>query len=166
VDLQPRAGIDRHEAIRWTAMELQLARSHRDPAYFHGYLMVPLLREGDEVSVEPISWERVRVGDIVTYRDADKFPTRRVMKIKADERLFVIMADNVRPRRSWLVSFDHVIGRVQGRRRDNSWTTARDWQWRLQRARVLARYRIAASWLGGIVRGVRRLVRHLDRASA
>jgi hypothetical protein len=147
-------------------MELQLGQSHRDPAYFHGYLMLPVLREGDEVEVEPIAWDRVRVGDVVTYRDADKFPTRRVMEIKADERLFVIMADAVRPRRLWLVGFDDVIGRVQRRRRDDRWTTVHDWKWRLQRARVLTRYRLASSSLAGIIRRVRRVPRHPGPAGA
>lgn len=147
-------------------MELQLAQSHRDPAYFHGYLMVPVLREGDEVEVEPISWDQVRVGDVVTYRDADKFPTRRVMEIKSDERLFVIMADNVRPRRRWLVSFDDVIGRVQRRRRNDKWTTTRAWKWRLQRARVMSRFRLASSSAAAVVRRVRVATRRPRRASA
>ena len=30
-------------------MELQLARSRSEPAYFHGYLMLPILREGSSI---------------------------------------------------------------------------------------------------------------------
>ena len=147
---------DRHDDLRIAAMELQLQRSHREPAYFHGYLMLPLLREGDDVEVEPVSGEQVRVGDVVTYRDADKFPTRRVMEIRRDERAVVIMGDSIRPRRTWIVGFDDVIGRVVRRRRNGTWMTTSDWRWRGQRARVVLRYRIAASPVGDAVRQLRR----------
>ena len=139
-------------------MELQLADSRDQPAYFHGYLMVPVLREGDEVEVETISWRDVRPGDVVTYRDADKFPTRRVMEIRSDERVFVIMGDGVRPRRQWLVPFDDVVARVRRRRRDGRWSTTQHWTWRVQRARVLLRYRLASSRAAPLARGVRRSV--------
>ena len=133
-------------------MELQLADSRDQPAYFHGYLMVPVLREGDEVEVETISWRDVRVGDVVTYRDADKFPTRRVMEIRPDERVFVIRGDGVRPRRQWLIPFDDVVGRVRRRRRNGRWITTHHWTWQVQRARVLLRYRLASSSSAGVVR--------------
>jgi hypothetical protein len=146
----------RHDELRIAAMELQLRRSHLEPAYFHGYLMLPLLREGDEVEVEPVSGEEVRVGDVVTYRDADKFPTRRVMEIRRDARAVVIMGDSIRPRRTWRVDFDDVLGRVVRRRRNGSWMTTSDWRWRAQRARVVLRYQIAASPAGDAVRLLRR----------
>jgi hypothetical protein len=145
---------DRHD-LRVTAMELQLRRSHVEPAYFHGYLMLPLLREGDEVEVEPVSWSDLRVGDVVTYRDATKFPTRRVMEIRSTERTFVIMGDSVRPRRTWAVPFDDVLARVVRRRRDGVWMTTRHWRWRAQRTKVLLRYRLPSTPVGTIVRGVR-----------
>jgi hypothetical protein len=138
-------------------MELQLARSHAEPAYFHGYLMLPLLREGDEVEVESISGRDARAGDVVTYRDGDKFPTRRVMEVRPGEHLVVVMGDSIRPRRLHIVSLDDVIGRVVRRRRDGSWMTTRDWRWRFQRAKVLARYRLAATPIGDLVRGWRRI---------
>jgi len=147
---------DRHDQLRIAAMELQLQRSRLEPAYFHGYLMLPLLREGDEVEVEPVSGEQVRVGDVVTYRDADKFPTRRVMEIRRDDRVLVIMGDSIRPRRTWLVGFDAVLGRVVRRRRTGTWMTTSDWQWRAQRARVVLRYQLAASPIGDAVRRLRR----------
>lgn len=146
----------RHDDVRIAAMELQLQRSHVEPAYFHGYLMLPLLREGDEVEVEPVSGEQVRVGDVVTYRDADKFPTRRVMEIRRDERTVVIMGDSIRPRRTWIVGFDDVLARVVRRRRNGSWMTTRDWRWRGQRLRVVLRYQLAASSIGDAVRRFRR----------
>jgi hypothetical protein len=145
----------RHDDVRIAAMELQLQRSHLEPAYFHGYLMLPLLREGDEVEVEPVSGEQVRVGDVVTYRDADKFPTRRVMEVRPHERAVVIMGDSIRPRRIWLVAFDDVLARVVRRRRNGTWMTTSHWRWRAQRARVVLRYQIAASPIGDAVRRFR-----------
>jgi hypothetical protein len=147
---------NRHDELRIAAMEQQLRRSHLEPAYFHGYLMLPHLREGDEVEVEPVTGGEVRVGDVVTYRDADRFPTRRVMEIRHDERVLVIMGDSVRPRRTWSVSFDDVIARVVRRRRDGTWMTTSDLRWRAQRSRVLTRYRVAATPIGAVVRRVRR----------
>jgi hypothetical protein len=137
-------------------MELQLADSRGQPAYFHGYLMVPVLREGDEVEVETISWRDVRSGDVVTYRDADKFPTRRVMEIRSDERVFVIMGDGVHPRRQCLIPFDDVVGRVRRRRRNGRWSTTQHWTWRAQRARVLLRYRLASTRAADLARSARR----------
>jgi hypothetical protein len=148
----------RDERLRIAAMELQLADSRDQPAYFHGYLMVPVLREGDEVEVETISWRDVRPGDVVTYRDADKFPTRRVMEIRSDERAFVIRGDGLRPRRQWLIPFDDVVGRVRRRRRNGRWVTTRHWTWRVQRARVLLRYRLASSRAAALARGARRSI--------
>jgi hypothetical protein len=147
---------DRLDELRIAAMELQLQRSHVVPAYFHGYLMLPLLTEGDEVEVELISGADIKVGDVVTYRDADRFPTRRVMEIRRGERIVVIMGDSIRPRRVWLVDVDDVIARLVRRRRDGTWMTTRHWRWRLQRSRRVWRYRVAASPVGAVVRRLRR----------
>src|SRR5688500_13634370 len=123
-------------------MELQPERSPVDPAYFPGYLMLPLLREGDEVVVEATAPEDLRVGDVVSYRAADQFPTRRIMAIHEHGRSLVIMGDSVRPRRTWLVPTDDVFGRVVRRRRDGTWMTTRHWRWRWQRHKVVLRYRL------------------------
>ena len=148
----------RRDRVRVAAMELQLARSTLEPAYFHGLLMLPLLREGDEVVVEAITWAQVRAGDIVTYRDRDLFPTRRVMKIDHRQRTFVVMGDSVRPRREWIVPFDDVIGRVVRRRRACRWSATSSLRWRYHRMRVLTRYRLAGSAGGDVVRRARRVL--------
>ena len=147
-------------------MEIQLARSRSEPAYFHGYLMLPLLREGDEVEVDPVAWGDVRPGDVVTYRDRDKFPTRRVVEIRHGSRVFVIMGDSIRPRRSWLVPFEDVIGRVARRRRNGRWMTTRHWRWRFQRAKVLVRHRLPATPPASVVRWYRRKRRAQGRRVA
>jgi hypothetical protein len=146
----------RRDAARLAAKQLQLERSAVKPAYFHGYLMLPLLREGDEVVVEPVIASDLSVGDVVTYRDADKFPTRRIMAIHEHGQLLVIMGDSVRPRRTWLVPADEVLGRVVRRGREGTWITSRDWRWRLQRHKVILRYRLGASAAGDVYRRARR----------
>jgi hypothetical protein len=142
-------------------MELQLARAARDYAYFHGLTMLPLLREGDEVEAEPITWREVRVGDIVTYRFEDKFPTRRVVAIDRDRREFVIMGDSIPGRREYLVPFDDVLARVVARRRDGAWLDRASFAWRRRTAFVLVRDHLRrAAWLAfprAIWRRLRRL---------
>jgi hypothetical protein len=145
----------RQNAARLTAMELQLERSGVDPAYFHGYLMLPLLCEGDEVVVEPVAPADLRVGDVVTYRDADRFPTRRIMAIHEYGHSLVVMGDSVRPRQTWLIPTDDVLGRVVRRGREGRWMSTRSWRWRWQRHKVVVRYRLGASSMGDRYRRVR-----------
>jgi hypothetical protein len=146
---------DRQDAARLAAMELQLERSDVEPACFHGYLMLPLLREGDEVVVEPVAPTDLRVGDVVTYRDSDRFPTRRIMAIHEFGRSLVIMGDSVRPRQTWLVPADDVLGRVVRRGREGRWISTRSWHWQWQRHKVVLRYRLGASSMGDRYRRVR-----------
>jgi len=45
--------------------------------------MLPFLREGDQMAVAPVAWEDIRVGDILTYRFLERYPTRRVTRFVA-----------------------------------------------------------------------------------
>lgn len=126
------------ERTRLIAKELQLAISspHRT-LYFHGESMRPLLIEGDEVVVEPVEWDRIRVGDIITYRYLDRFPTRRVIR-KSDTGLD-LWCDNW-PDRAFTASRGDVLGRAIARRRNGVWVTARDGEWARARRTALRRY--------------------------
>jgi hypothetical protein len=138
------------ESRRLAALEIQLAHSHRRLAYFHGLTMRPVLQEGDEVETEPVSWQAVRTGDVVTYRFEDKFPTRRVIVVDRERRRFVIMGDSIPGRREYLVPFDDVLARVVRRRRDGRWLDVSSMPWRLQALRVLLRDRLRRwTWLAG-----------------
>ena len=123
---------------RLIAQELQLAISslHRT-LYFHGESMRPLLIEADEVVVEPVEWDRIRVGDIITYRYLDRFPTRRV--IRKSETGLELWCDNW-PDRSFTAARGDVLGRAIARRRDGVWLTARDAEWTRARRTALRRY--------------------------
>ena len=143
-------------------MELQLGHSQTRPAYFHGLTMLPILREGDEVETEPVSGSQVRVGEVVTYRFDDKFPTRRVMDVDGQRRELLIMGDSLPDDHEYIVPFDDVLARLVRRRRGGRWLAVTDWRWRLHTLRVLARFRMRRSeWLRQarrVARGVRRRV--------
>lgn len=128
-----------HRAL--AVRELQLADSRKRPVYFHGLTMLPLLVEGDDVETVPVRGEDVRVGDVVTYRFDDKYPTRRVVVADRERRRLVIKGDSIEGDREDHVDFDDVLAKVTRRRRDGEWLTTSDWEWRVQTWRVLARDR-------------------------
>ena len=68
----------RDQAVRLIARELQLELSSE--FYFHGESMRPFLVEGDAVVLTPVEWDEIRIGDVITYRAEEKFPTRRVVR--------------------------------------------------------------------------------------
>lgn len=123
---------------RLIAKELQLAiSSPQRTLYFHGESMRPLLVEGDEVVVEPVEWDRIRLGDIVTYRYLDRFPTRRVIRKSATG--LDLWCDNW-PDRRFTAARGDVLGRAIARRRNGVWLTARDGEWARARRIALRRY--------------------------
>ncbi|HEX7023949.1 MAG TPA: S24/S26 family peptidase [Gemmatimonadales bacterium] len=123
---------------RLVAKELQVAVSSPNRTlYFHGESMRPLLVEGDEVVVEPVSWDRIRTGDIITYRYLDRFPTRRVVGKTADR--LDLWCDNW-PDRSFTAGREDVLGRAIARRRDGVWLTSAGREWKRARRTALARH--------------------------
>src|SRR5687768_1491996 len=102
---------------RGIARELQLLRSHRMDVRFHGESMLPLLRDGDRVIVEATRWGDIRVGDLVTYRFEDKFPTRRV--VGKGRRGLLAWCDNWPDLRFTILRHD-VLGKVIARERDGA----------------------------------------------
>jgi hypothetical protein len=126
------------QKTRLIAKELQVAVSSANQTlYFHGESMRPLLVEGDEVVVEPVAWDRIRLGDIVTYRYLDRFPTRRVVRKRKDRLDF--WCDNW-PDRSFSAAREDVLGRAIARRRGGVWLSATDREWTRARSRALLRY--------------------------
>jgi hypothetical protein len=123
---------------RLIAKELQLEKSSRERTlYFHGESMRPLLIEGDLVVVEPVEWDDIRPGDIVTYRYLERFPTRRVMR-KSKDALY-LWCDNW-PDRHYSCTRSDVLGRAVARSRDGAWLHATDRDWRVRRARARVRW--------------------------
>jgi MoaA/NifB/PqqE/SkfB family radical SAM enzyme len=132
------------------ARELQLEHSTKlGSVLFHGNSMLPFLRDGDELIVQPVAWESIRVGDIVTYRLDDRFPTCRVARRDGDK--LVLRADN-RPA-SFQVWRQDVLGQVVSRTRGGRILRATDWEWRAATLARLGRHRLS----GGMSRVRRRL---------
>jgi hypothetical protein len=142
------------------AKELQLSISSESRAlYFHGTSMHPFLVEGDEVVVTPVAWRDIHIGDVVTYRFEDKFPTRRVVwKTSAGLRLW---CENW-PERRFDAARADVLGRAVARKRGGEWITPRQREWRAARRAALVSYLrwvILPSW----ARAPRRLAGTLAR---
>ena len=114
------------------AREIQLTAPMQQVT-FHGRSMEPFLRDGDDLRVEPVTWADVVVGDIVTYRLDDRFPTLRVVEKRASR--LVLRGDNW-PATDFDAWPDDLLGRVHARTRDGRTITRDDWAWRLQAARM------------------------------
>lgn len=119
--------------IKRVAKEMQFQHSETmGSLYFHGKSMLPFLREADEVTVFPVSWEDISKGDIITYQDRNKFPTYRVYK-KKDKEL-ILKADN------WYaffeVSKENVLGKVAKRKRGAREISCDDLFWRMSTKHV------------------------------
>lgn len=150
----------RDRAARLIAKELQLERSSAARTlYFHGESMRPFLVEGDAVVVEPVEWAEIRIGDVLTYRVDEKFPTRRV--VRRSRNGLYLWCENW-PERQFFAARDDVLGRAVARKRRDVWTTRRDPEWAEARRAALAaywrRYAIAVS-----VDAARRAARKLAR---
>lgn len=145
------------------ARELQLLGGERTEVVFHGTSMDPLLFEDDRVLVESVRFADIEVGDIVTYRHLDRYPTRRVVAIRPDR---VTLWCDAWPDQTFRADPDDILGRAVGRIRNGYRLDATDAEWIVRRDRALrtfrrTRPRVTARRLVGGLR--RRLGRLLDR---
>lgn len=124
-------------SIDIVARELRLLHSDTLGAIeFHGSSMTPFLRDGDELVIEPVAFDDVAVGDVVTFRLEEKFPTYRVVK-KRPHKL-VLRGDNW-PGRIFFAWREDVVGRVVARRRGDETLRRGDPAWRAAAAYVRLR---------------------------
>ncbi len=124
-------------AIRAAAWELRLATSATaEGVEWHGRSMEPFFREGDGVGIKPVAWDDIAVGDIITYRLEDKFPTYRVVKKRPHK---LILAADHWPGRIFRVWPEDVVGRAESRLRDGRRIDRRSPEWRLTARRVQLR---------------------------
>lgn len=140
------------------ARALQLVAGPRTEVVFHGESMWPLLHEGDRVILEPVTPAEIRLGDIVTYRYLDRYPTRRVVRVRPDR--LTLWCDNW-PTRRYSAAPGDVLARVLARDRDGERLGVDDPGWRKQRTRAARRYRLVRWRLDarGAGRALRRFVR-------
>lgn len=123
---------------RVIAKELQVAISSQERTlFFHGESMRPFLVEGDEVIVEPVAWGQIRIGDIITYRYLDRFPTRRVVRKTATG--LILWCDNW-PWRVFSAASGDVLGRATARRRGHTWLSSKHFAWHQARWTALFKY--------------------------
>jgi len=142
---------------RLIAKELQLEVSSKQRTlHFHGESMRPFLVEGDQVVVEPVEWDRIRLGDVITYRYLDRFPTRRVVRKTDDELL--LWCDNW-PDRSFKAARGDVLGHAVARRRGDGWLAAGDLAWKLARVRAMLRWQLRHTRRVRLPRTLRRVRR-------
>ena len=127
-----------HETARLLGMELRMESSGRwGGVYFHGDTMRPFLRDGDEVVIEPVSWQDVRIGQIVTYRHLDLFPTRRITEHHRLQGRFILKGDGMPLRRFFRAQEEDITGRVVARKRGSKVLTNRDFSWHVAAWRAL-----------------------------
>lgn len=132
------------ERARIAAQELRLRRSaETGPVYFHGETMRPFFGEGDRVVVNPVRWEDIGVGDIITYRCEDKFPTRRVVEVDRERERLILRGDSIPGRPDYEVRRGDVLGRAEVRIRDGARLRHTDREWRRATRRALALERTA-----------------------
>ncbi len=123
------------------ARDLQLLHSARTRTVrFHGLSMAPFLRDGDRVTVERVAWDEIQRGDIVTYRDDAKYPTRRVVGKKRDRLL--LWCDNW-PGLRFTTRREEVLGRAVALERGAVRLHAADPDWQHATRRALRTYRAA-----------------------
>lgn len=120
------------------ARELQLHEGERLDVIFHGTSMDPLLYEGDTVIVRPAEVHDIRPGDIVTYRRDDKYPTRRVVRVRADD---IWLWCDAWPNELFAAGHDDVLGIAVARIRNGHRLDASSQEWTIRRDRAMRRYR-------------------------
>lgn len=123
------------EKARRAAQELQL---QVQLSYFHGRTMLPFLQEGDLVRVVPVEWEQIRLGDVLTVRFQDRYPTRRVVHIDHPNRRLILKGDSIPGRPAFHVLRQDVLGRAVARQRHGTWLDESQWGWKFAAARALA----------------------------
>lgn len=80
-----------------------------------GQSMNPTIRDGEAITVEPISPEDMRRGDIILYRTAKGFIAHRIILIEKDDDngLVFIPRGDASATCDAPVSFEQVLGRVE-----------------------------------------------------
>jgi len=133
-----------------TAEELQLLHALRLPhslqhpnamgsqVIFHGLSMEPILRDGDRVILEPVSWDEIEIGDIVTYRHQDKYPTRRVVARGGDS--VSLWCDNW-PDLRFRAGAQDILGRVAARIREGRELRRDQDEWKARTSAALGEHK-------------------------
>ena len=86
-----------------------------------GYSMFPFLRKGDLLTVEPVSMDKIKRGDVVVFESEEKWIAHRVIKIQSNaEGLEFLLRGDTCIEFDPAVDKENYIGSVQVFTRKNS----------------------------------------------
>ena|SRR5690349_4329129 len=148
------------EPINALRVAKKLRLQHSDPSrtlYFHGESMLPFFREGDQLIIEPVDWDEIRLGDVIAYRSGEKLPARRVVRKRG--WLLQLWCENW-PERRFEAARSDVLGRVIARERAGSWLTREQAAWKRAARHALLQF-YAAALLNKALRGCARMRKKL-----
>jgi MoaA/NifB/PqqE/SkfB family radical SAM enzyme len=111
--------------------------STADTVVCHGDGMSPFLRDGDVLRVEPVNYDEIVVGDLITFRVTEHCPTLRVLR-KGTNKL-TLGADHWHARK-FVTWREFVTGRVVARTRRGKTLEANAPAWKLYSAAQLSQY--------------------------
>ena len=81
-----------------------IKKGHSVQTLARGYSMFPFLRKGDLLTVEPVSMDKIKRGDVVVFEMEEKWIAHRVIKIRNGEKglEFMLQGDTC-------IAFDPVV---------------------------------------------------------
>lgn len=86
-----------------------------------GYSMFPFLRKGDLLTVEPVSMDKIKRGDVVVFENEDRWIAHRVIKIRSNtEGLEFLLRGDTCIAFDPVVNKENYIGFIQVFSRKNS----------------------------------------------
>lgn len=66
----------------YSVISLLLQKGETVQMRLYGYCMTPFVRNGDLVTIAPVRVENLRCGDIVVYKNGDKFKIHRFLRFR------------------------------------------------------------------------------------
>lgn len=128
--------------IQREVRELQLVSSDRFLLnHFHGNSMLPFLQEGDLAIVNKVDASKIKLGDVIVFRDRDLYTTRRIIQIQQHGTRLRTKADNW-PNFEYYFSMDDVLGKLVSFERDGKTRTHTDLSWRVRAMYIVTRERL------------------------
>lgn len=97
-----------------TISEKLLLQGHQIELRLGGNSMYPFLRSGDLAVIEPVEMTSVKTGDIILFKQEDRYIAHRVLACKADH---LICKGDAMPHKDPPVSTDELLGRIRAYRR-------------------------------------------------
>ena len=93
-----------------------------------GTSMAPLLQNGDSLIVQPVPLERIKPGDLLTFRRNDEIVTHRLLAIRPTE--LILMGDNLYALDVPVLP-EHILGRVTALQKDDKQKSMQGAGWSL-----------------------------------